>query len=470
MEKVKQNLVRILEVSKVAPPPSAPSSATHFSLPFTYFDALFLKIPPTERLFFYSLPDPPLFNSNSALTRLKHSLSLTLQHFLPLSGNLVWQPESPKPTILYSPGDAVSLTVAETDADFTHFSGTEIRPVEACRPFVPELPAADDSVPVMALQVTVFQNRGLSIGISNHHAFVDGKSSIMFLKSWAYIFKHTQNNPESPVSSITLPPELTPFFDRSVIKDPKGIDMLYINYWLKKANPTDPSSKSLKYFPNLGVSPEMVRGTFEFTRTDIENLRKATRKEDESNPLKPTRYSSFVLAFAYISICAVKSARIEQKKKRVYLGFYADWRARLDPAVPANYFGNCGGSHGVFAEAGELEDEEEGLGIASKRIDEAIKGLEESVTKGAEESLSKWETVEEGIKFVGVVGSPRLGVYGLDFGWGRAKNVKMVSIERTGSISLADGGDGDGIEFSLVLSQPEMIRFASIFSDGLKTL
>lgn len=108
--------------------------------------------------------------------------------------------------------------------------------------------------------------------------------------------------------------------------------------------------------------------------------------------------------------------------------------------------------------------------IASKRIDEAIKGLEENVTKGAEESLSKWETVEEGIKFVGVVGSPRLGVYGLDFGWGRAKNVKMVSIERTGSISLADGGDGDGIEFSLVLSQPEMLRFASIFSDGLKTL
>ncbi|KAA0039435.1 malonyl-CoA:anthocyanidin 5-O-glucoside-6''-O-malonyltransferase [Cucumis melo var. makuwa] len=467
MEKLKPNLISILEVSTVAPPPASPSSPTHFSLPFTYFDALFLKIPPTERIFFYSLPDPPLFNSNSLLTHLKHSLSLTLQHFLPLAGNLVWPPESPKPIVRYSPGDGVSLTVVETDADFTHFSGTGIRPVEECRPFVPELPAADDSVPVMALQITLFQNRGLSIGISNHHAFVDGKSSIMFLKSWAYIFKQTLNKPES---SIALPPELTPFFDRSIIKDPKGIDMLYINYWLKKTNPTDPSIKSLKYFPNLGVPPEMVRGTFKFTRTDIENLRKATTKEDESKPSKPTRYSSFVLAFAYISICAVKSARIEQKNKRVYLGFYADWRARLDPAVPANYFGNCGGSHGVFAEVGELEDEEKGLGIASKRIDEAIKGLDENVTKGAEESLSKWEKVEEGIKFVGVVGSPRLGVYELDFGWGRPENVKMVSIERTGSISLADGRDGDGIEVSLVLSQPEMLCFASIFSDGLKTL
>ncbi|XP_038890804.1 malonyl-CoA:anthocyanidin 5-O-glucoside-6''-O-malonyltransferase [Benincasa hispida] len=467
MEKLKPNLVRVLEVSKVAPPSASPSSATHFSLPFTYFDALFLKIPPTERIFFYSLPDPPLFNSNSLLTNLKHSLSLTLQHFLPLAGNLVWPSQSPKPTILYSPGDGVSLTVVETDADFTHFSGTGIRPVEECRPFVPELPAADDSVPVLALQVTLFQNRGLSIGISNHHAFVDGKSSIMFLKSWAYIFKHTQNKPES---SITLPPELTPFFDRSIIKDPKGIDMLYINDWQKKSNTTDPSIKSLKYFPNLGVSPEMVRGTFEFTRKDIENLRTATTKQNESKPWKPTRYSSFVLAFAYISICAVKAARIEQKKKRVYLGFYADWRARLDPPVPANYFGNCGGTHGVFAEVGELEHEEKGLGIASKRIDEAIKGLDENVTKGAEESLSKWETVEQGIKIVGVVGSPRLGVYGLDFGWGRAENVKMVSIERTGSISLADGRDGDGIEVSLVLSQPEMLCFASIFSDGLKTL
>ena len=463
MENLKANLVRVLEVTKVSPPQASPSSAADFSLPFTYLDALFLKIPPTERLFFYSLPDPPLLDSNSIVTHLKHSLSLTLQHFLPLAGNLVWLPESPKPTVLYSPGDAVSLTVAETDADFTHFSCTGIRRVEECRPFVPELPAADDSVPVMALQITLFQNRGLSIGISNHHAFVDGKSSIMFLKSWAHIFKHTQNNPEFP---ITLPPELTPFFDRSIIKDPKGIDLLYINYWLKKTNPTDPSIKSLKYFPNLGVSPEMVRGTFELTRTDIENLRKSATKEDES----PTRFSSFVLAFAYISICAVKSARIEQKNKRVYLGFYADWRARLGPVVPTNYFGNCGGSHGVFAEAGELEDDEKGLGVASKRIHETIQRLDENVTKGAEETLSKWEKVEEEIKFVGVVGSPRLGVYGLDFGWGKPENVKMVSIERTGSISLADRRTGDGIEFSLVLSQPEMLRFASIFSDGLRTL
>ena len=154
----------------------------------------------------------------------------------------------------------------------------------------------------------------------------------------------------------------------------------------------------------------------------------------------------------------------------MYLGFYADWRARLGPVVPTNYFGNCGGSHGVFAEAGELEDDEKGLGVASKRIHETIQRLDENVTKGAEETLSKWEKVEEEIKFVGVVGSPRLGVYGLDFGWGKPENVKMVSIERTGSISLADRRTGDGIEFSLVLSQPEMLRFASIFSDGLRTL
>ncbi|PQQ13386.1 phenolic glucoside malonyltransferase 2 [Prunus yedoensis var. nudiflora] len=119
--------IKVVEVCWVAPKPSSPDSASpdDQSLPLTFFDLLWLRFPPIQRVFFYEISsfNTPLF-FDSILPKLKASLSLTLQHFLPLAGNLTWPQDSQKPFLSYVKGDTLSLTIAESDADFYHLVST----------------------------------------------------------------------------------------------------------------------------------------------------------------------------------------------------------------------------------------------------------------------------------------------------------------------------------------------------------
>ncbi|GFY86927.1 hypothetical protein Acr_05g0005660 [Actinidia rufa] len=116
------NPVTVLELCKVAPTPPSPDSTVPTSLPITFFDTLLLRFCPTQRLFFYESPHSTTTFLEIVVPKLKHSLSLTLQHYLPLAGNVTWAPDYSKPIIDYVEGDAVSLTVAESEADFFTFS------------------------------------------------------------------------------------------------------------------------------------------------------------------------------------------------------------------------------------------------------------------------------------------------------------------------------------------------------------
>ncbi|KAB5516480.1 hypothetical protein DKX38_027128 [Salix brachista] len=261
-----ENQMKIMYVCHVTP---AFESATEFSLPLTFFDIIWLKFPPVERIFFYKLTElsPSFFNS-VILPNLKHSLSHALLHFLPLAGNLTWPPQATKPILLYTPNDGVELTVAESNADFHHLSGNGVREALESRLCIPELPVTDSKASVIALKITLFPKQGFCIGISSHHGIMDGKSSTMFIKAWAHICKlsgrEKQQHPD-------LLPELTPFFDRTDIQDPEGLEMVYLNNWLEHKWPgSDPNPRSMKLLPALAVP---VRATFELSGEDIKKLR-----------------------------------------------------------------------------------------------------------------------------------------------------------------------------------------------------
>ncbi|KAK4280329.1 hypothetical protein QN277_011965 [Acacia crassicarpa] len=110
--------LKLHEVCKIAPPPSSPKS----SFPLTFFDLLWLRFHPSELIFFFSVPHlHPSSFFDTIVPKFKRSLSLTLQHFLPLAGNIVWpSDDSLKPVFQYNPGDSVSLTIAVSDSDFSH--------------------------------------------------------------------------------------------------------------------------------------------------------------------------------------------------------------------------------------------------------------------------------------------------------------------------------------------------------------
>ncbi|KAJ0100066.1 hypothetical protein Patl1_21750 [Pistacia atlantica] len=216
------NTVKIQEVSLVTPS-SNPNS--EFSLPLTLYDTFWFNFPPVERLYFYQITadlTPHFFNS-VILPKLKHSLSLTLRHYLPLSGNLIWPPEVRQPYIYYSPNDGVTVTVAESTADFNSLSGNGVHEVVDLHPLIPQLLTSDDKAAMIAIQITLFPSQGFSIGITTHHAIFDGKSSTTFIKSRAYLCK----------------------------QDPTGIDMEYVNNWHAYIN-----TRSLKVLPNIAPNAD----------------------------------------------------------------------------------------------------------------------------------------------------------------------------------------------------------------------
>ncbi|KAJ6369858.1 hypothetical protein OIU76_028167 [Salix suchowensis] len=461
-----ENQMKIMDVCQVTP---ASESATEFSLPLTFFDMIWLKFPPVERIFFYKLTElsPSFFNS-VILPKLKHSLSHALLHFLPLAGNLTWPPQATKPILLYTPNDGVELTVAESNADFHHLSGNGVREALASRLCIPELPVTDSKASVIALKITLFPKQGFCIGISSHHAIMDGKSSTMFIKAWAHMCKLSDREKQQHPDLL---PELTPIFDRTDIQDPEGLEMVYLNNWLEYKWPgSDPNPRSLKLLPALAVLSSPVRATFELSGEDIRKLRARVSAQlvKQDSQAKPAHLSNFVLVFAHASVCIVKSKGLESDRM-VLMGFAADCRARLDPPLHENYFGNCVKLCGWHTEAGSLS-EENGYLRAVERLSEFIRGLEKGVLDGLKTMLARYMTIAAACEFViGVAGSPRFQVYGTDFGWGKPEKVETTSIDRTGAISMAESKDGKGgVEIGLVLEKNEMEKFTSLFVDGLK--
>ncbi|KAE8709987.1 Phenolic glucoside malonyltransferase 1 [Hibiscus syriacus] len=452
--------MKISEVIRVTPPSDSPESATELCLPLTYSDLFWFKLPPVERLFFYQLNEltPACFNS-VVLPKLKRSLSLTLLHYLPVAGNLKWPPDQPKPVVLYTANDGVPLTVAESSPDFNLLTSNGIHDAVELHPLKPELIASDVSTSTVALQITLFPNMGFCIGITAHHAVLDGKTTTMFVKSWAHICNHGNKD------NSTLPLELIPFFDRSVLKGPDGLDMLYLDQWLALSG-SDSNKKSLEITTSGGGAPDLVRATFEITRDDLNKLRERVLSVVPHSG-KDLHLSTFVLSYAYVTTCMVKARG--DGERRVLLGFTVDCRSRLNPPVPENYFGNC--NRGIF-QVSKARDflGERGFVYAVQKVGEMVKGLtEKGVLDGIEKDLTivfdvLKQMAESEIQIISVAGSPRFGVYGSDLGWGKPKKVVIVSIDKSEAFSMAESRDGGGgVEIGLALKKNEMDKFSSLF-------
>ncbi|KAJ1421507.1 Transferase [Sesbania bispinosa] len=183
-----------------------------------------VKVTPVQRIFFYEFPHPtPLFY-DTLLPKLKQSLSLALGYFYLLSGHLIWPLHSHKPIINYTSGDTVSLILAESGADFNHLAGTDLCEATESHQLLSHLTISHEKASVLALQVTLFPNSGFFHW--NHHAPCCSRwqNFNFFYQAWAYLCNKLRE--ELPSS---LPPELVPFYDREVVKDPSELEARYVN-------------------------------------------------------------------------------------------------------------------------------------------------------------------------------------------------------------------------------------------------
>ncbi|KAG4922733.1 hypothetical protein JHK86_051546 [Glycine max] len=468
--------IKIHDHLRVSPP-----SATEISLSLTFFDLFWLRFHPVERIFFYTLPtthsNPSIFYSK-LVPKLKTSLSRTLQHFPPLAGNVVWPDNTPNPTVQYTPGDSVSLVVAESEADFNHVLDNSPHEASELRCLVPHLDSSDSHASVVSFQITLFPNRGFSIGISTHHAVLDGKSSTIFIKAWASLCKTYNDDESSESSSPSLAPELKPFFDRTAIKDPSEIGLNFTVNWteiLTKFFPNENSDgRCLKLLPFPPRLEDHVRASFALTGADLEKLRKRVLSKwdivDRGAESEPPRLSSFVLTCAYALACIAKAIHgVEKEKEKFAFAFTVDCRARLEPPIHDNYFGNCVWGHVVDAEPLDFI-KEEAFAIVAKSIHSKIKMiLDEGIFHGMESAFSRYESLgKDGVEIMGIAGSNRFGVYGTDFGWGKPAKVEIASVDRALTIGFAESKDGnDGVQVGLVLKKHVMDLFCTLFRQGM---
>ncbi|KAL2329863.1 hypothetical protein Fmac_017444 [Flemingia macrophylla] len=473
--------IKIHDHCRVSPPPSTPET----SLPLTFFDAFWLRFHPVERIFYYTLP-APLSHPSTFLTQLlptlQTSLSHTLRHFPHLAGNVVWPSHSPNPLVKYTPGDAVSLAVALSQSDFHHSLDNSPRHASDSRAFIPHLESSSSHAQALSLQITLFPDRGFAIAITTHHAVLDGKSSTLFLKAWSSLCK-TINESKSPSNAPPpLAKEFQPFFDRNVIKPASelGLDLsLDMSELLIKFFPHENTDgRCLKLLPFPPRVDGAARATFVLTRADLERLKRRVLSKWDTEPepqskskyfSKPATLSSFVVTTAYALVCVARAVHgVEPGRDKFGLGFTVDCRARMEPPVPDNYFGNCVWGLMVNAEPSDFV-KEEGVVAIAKSIHGKIKEISEEGVFCDSNLSSKYEAwIKGGVEIFGIAGSNRFGVYGTDFGWGKPAKVEIPSVDRGLTIGLAESKDEKGgVEVGLVLDKDVMNLFATLFRGGL---
>ncbi|KAK6255429.1 hypothetical protein QQP08_013610 [Theobroma cacao] len=459
--------IKFLEASHVSPPPgSVPTT----SLPLTFLDTLWISCCHIQRLFFYKFPYPTSHFLHNALPNLKTSLSLTLQHFFPFAGNLKLPPLPQRPYIYYADGDSLPFVVIESTADFKHLiTGNRPRHAQELEDLVPNLPPPSmssdgDNIckqqPLMAIQVTVFPNAGISIGITFCHVAADGRAFGHFTKSWASICRSLGDS--TSVRNIISPPN----YSRDLIQDPRGIWTIFLKElydWetLERMTPTD----------NVRITPVINKSHVEMLKTWI------ARKYVEETEKEPPRLSTFVVTTAFMWVCLVKLKRSNKTPDQglrnddaiCVFTFLADCRYRL--RLPTNYFGNCLEPCVATAKRSELIGEN-GMVVAAKAIGREILEFEKEPLRGAATWISSGkEVLRKCEHYITLAGSPKLRVYETDFGWGRPAKSEVVHLGSQGSIAIAESSDEEsGVEFGVPLAPDEFDKFNAIFEQGLLNL
>lgn len=352
--------------------------------------------------------------------------------------------------------------MAETEADFSRLSGDGLRPAAELRSFVPSLKASDDSASALSLQITFFPNQGFCIGVTSHHGAVDGKVFLMFIKSWAYVCRLQEH--EATKNLPVLPEELTPSFDRTVINVPTRLEEEILGMSAKYRNN---NIRTLKPSPAPEITADTIRTTVELTRENIEKLKE--RVKNESNRPLELRLSTYVIAFAYAWTCVVKACE-DDANRPVGLLVAADFRHRLSPRVPDTYFGNCVFPIGLFGYEAREFSEEDGFVKVVEILSDAVHGLDSGeIESHCMNYVGGVKKIKPGAQIGAIAGSPRLGIYGVDFGWGRPAKTDLVTIDRTkGFFSLSERKNGqDGVEMGLCLKKSEMNIFLSLYKNGL---
>ncbi|KAI7731863.1 hypothetical protein M8C21_032227 [Ambrosia artemisiifolia] len=273
----------------------------------------------TRSVYFYRPNGAPNFFDTKVM---KDALSRVLVTFYPMAGR--FKHDQDGRVEIECQGQGALFLEAESDGvidDLGDFAPT--------LEYLKLIPMVDysqgiESYPLMVFQVTYFKCGGVSLGVGIHHRVADGMSAFHLINTWSDMARGLD---------ITLPP----FIDRTLLRaqDPPRPCFEHIEY---KSDPTP-----LNYETKTTIS------MFKLTRNQLDAL-KAKSKEDGNT----ISFSSFAILSAHVWKCVCKARGLPlDVEARVDLAI--DGRTRLQPPLPAGYFGNVIFTATAIATAGEIQ-------------------------------------------------------------------------------------------------------------------
>ncbi|XP_016487443.1 putative acetyltransferase At3g50280 [Nicotiana tabacum] len=391
---------------------------------------------------------PSSFKLDIFLQKLKESLSLTLVQFYPLAGRLstLKQENPPLYTVFIdcvnTPG--ARFIHANLDLTISDILSPKDVPLVVQSFFDHDKAINHDGheLSLLTIQVTELID-GVFIGCSINHVLADGSSFWLFFNTFSEIFKanNGQKKQNIPISISKSPPIHNHWF-------PKGhgpiINLPYTHH---------------NQFTSRHEAPNMRERFFHFSAVSLKKLKAKANIECNT-----TKISTLQALSAHMWRCITK-VRNFPSDQMTSCRMAINNRARLDPPLPQEYFGNCIQTVRGNATASELLDQN--LGWAAMK-------LHKSVINHNNKEIREWvEKLESGMVYqmgffdpcsIMMGSSPRFDMYGNEFGLGKGVALRSGYANKfDGKVSLYQGIEGDGSMDLEVCLLPEFM--ASLESD-----
>ncbi|KAK6138529.1 hypothetical protein DH2020_027732 [Rehmannia glutinosa] len=378
--------------------------------------------------------------------RLKHSLSQTLTSFYPLAGRKT------QDNFVVDCNDAgVEFIVARVRATLKDGTTAE----EFMNKYIPSSSTPGIShtrtLPLLLLQITLFDCGGFSVGMCFSHIIADCASATAFVNAWAATCRGDDND-QIPRFSFNL-----------------------ANYFPSRDFPTDSAFED--YFKSNNEKLMMKR--FVFDKVKLEALRqRLANKYVVKDPSRVELVSAFICKHFMINVRMAKSG-----KKTNFAALHGvNLRARKSPPQLENVFGNCVMLAIAITESTTDDDDQEFHGLVRKLRNSIWMIDDDYIT----ESQSGYSYLNDVNKFHSLITKGhevewcsfsswcRFPVYEVDYGWGNPVWVGTTTLPLKNVTVLMDTRCGEGIEAWVNMSQHNLealqTQFKLISTDIIKNV
>lgn len=413
----------------------------------------------TPTIYFYN--HSATLEAVNPVSILKESLSKALSLFYPLAGRLNWAEEGGSRVELHCNGKGVPIFEAESEAAVEDFG--DFTPTQSIQPLIPSVDYTTpiDQIPLIIVQLTRFRCGGLSLGLGISHVMADGPSALHFINEWAKFARG-------------IGPAVPPFLDRKIVETDKPLSFKFDPAVLR------PPPTLIGQEDSLEQRKKPIAAAYlSLSKLQIEKLRNEANLDFGKLEGGGGRgFSRFEAVAAHIWRCTSK-ARGHVAEQQTSLHFVADFRNKMQPPLPKNYFGNALIRVEATDTSGSLLTNS--IGAASRKIREAVEKVSDGGVRGYLDYLKKLGDVgrfrsldNNGRPKGDFYGNPNLAIiswtglplFGTDFGWGNEIHLGPGPMGFDGKTFIIPDREGNG-SFNVVIwvQEENMPAFKKCFND-----